>query len=111
MKLNKQTNRLNIRRSDMKKIFLITLAIMLVTVVVLPSIGYCNGYRGGYHGHHHNGNGWWIPGAILGGLFLGTALSNAVAPPVYYAAPPPPPPPPPRYYYYPPPPRVYVYPY
>lgn len=108
MKLNKQTNKLNIRRPEMKKIFLITLAIVLVAVTVLPSIGYCSGY----YGHHHGGNGWWIPGAVLGGLLLGTAIGNAAAPPAYYAAPPPPPPPPPpRYYYYQPRPRVYVYPY
>lgn len=95
----------------MKKIFLITLAIALVAVIVLPS----NVYARGFYGHHGHGNGWWIPGAIVGGLLLGSVLSNAAAPPVYYAAPPPPPPPPPppRYYYYypPPPPRVYIYPY
>lgn len=96
----------------MKKIFLITLAVVLIAVIALPSSGYCRGYYGGYRGHHH-GNGWWIPGAILGGLFLGSVLSSAASPPVYYAPPPPPPPPPPPryYYYYPPAPRVYVYPY
>lgn len=98
------------RRLKMKKFFLVILAVALIAVVALPSVGYSGhgGYYGGhYYNNHYNNN--WVPAAI-GGFLFGTLVGSAIAPPVYYA---PPPPPPPRvYYYYPPPrPRVYVYPY
>jgi hypothetical protein len=30
-------------------------------------------------------NGWWIPGAIIGGLAAGAIIGGALAPPYYYA--------------------------
>ena len=72
---------------------LVFLAVFLVLFgTMLPNPAWAGG---GWHGHH---GGWWLPGAILGGLALGAvavvtapfvALSAVVtAPPVVYTPPP-----------------------
>lgn len=83
---------------------LVLLAVCLVLFgTMLPSPAWAEGrWHGGRHGGH---GGWWLPGAIIGGLALGAvaivtapfvALSAvpAYSPPVVYA--------PPRTYYPPP---------
>jgi len=77
---------------------LVLLVIFLVLFgTMLPNPAWARGpWRGGHGGGHHDG--WWLPGAILGGLAAGAvavvtapfvALSAvAAAPPVAYAPPP-----------------------
>jgi len=83
----------------MKRGLLIVLALVLVTAIAFPAVGYSGG---------HHGNGWGYAGVAAGGLLVGAVIGSAMAHPVYYA--PPPPPPPPRVYYYAPAPaQVYYY--
>ena len=61
------------RRTAMKRV-VVGLAIVLVLLAALePAPAFAGGWR---HGHH---GGWWLPGAIVGGLVLG-AVALATAP-------------------------------
>jgi hypothetical protein len=69
----------------MKKLAVVMLALVLVlSLAAGPSEAWGRG--GHFHGHGCCWGGWWLPGAILGGLALGAVVA-ATAPP-YYAAPP-----------------------
>ena len=81
---------------DMKKVVLITLCFAGVVWLACPGSGYAHG--GSYYG-------WYVPGAFLGGMLFGAAISRPYpAPPPAYGYPAPAP-----AYAYPAP--VYAYPY
>jgi len=75
----------------MKKAMVLLAVLVLLVGVVVPSEAWARGFRGGFH--HGCCWGWWWPGAVIGGLALGTAIaasqSYAYAPPpvVYQPAP------------------------
>lgn len=71
----------------MRKLAVAMLAVVLVlSVTVVPSDAWSRGhFRGGCCW-----GGWWLPGAVIGGLALGAAVAATYPPyyPPYYAAPP-----------------------
>ena len=68
----------------MKRAMALLAVVLLLCATVLPDAA----SAGGWHGHARHGA-WWLPGAIVGGLFLGAA-AVATAPLWALAAPPPP---------------------
>lgn len=58
--------------------------VMLLSITVVPGEAWGRG-----HGHFHGG--WWLPGALIGGLALGAAVAATYPPyyayPSYYGAP------------------------
>ena len=69
----------------MKKGIVVLLTVLvLLSAIAVPSDAWA--WRGGWH---HGGccwGGWWWPGAFVGGLALGAALTYPY--PYYYAPPP-----------------------
>jgi len=45
---------------------------------LIQEVGSNNRYHGKrrYNHRHHDNNNWWIPGAIIGGIIIGSALSQ-----------------------------------
>ncbi len=76
------------------------LVIMLIGAILLASFPGAALAGGRWHGGHFGGHGgWWVPGAIIGGVALGLAAivtapfwavsaPRAYSPPVVYAPPP-----------------------
>jgi hypothetical protein len=60
-------------------------ALLAILVLLLGSVAPSDAW--GRHGRFHHGSGWWLPGAIIGGLVLGSVVA-AVAAPYSYAPPP-----------------------
>jgi hypothetical protein len=87
----------------MKKIIVIVLVLMVGSMIVNPSVGYCNafdrdrGYRYAqqplrpynnirYGRSHDNNNGLLIAGAALGAVVLGAVIVSAMSQPRYATA-------------------------
>ena len=66
----------------MKGIVVLLAVLVLFSAIAVPSEAWA--WRGGHHGGCCWG-GWWWPGAFVGGLALGAALSYPY--PYYYAPP------------------------
>jgi hypothetical protein len=66
-----------------KKVLIVAISVLLLSLICVPFsyAGHSHGYGHGYHG----GDGYYVAGALVGGLLLGTVIGSAVNQPRYVA--------------------------